>query len=270
VLGSRLHNRHNQPPPRAINNPNYGTNNRIAHLRRSATQDESADRRSDNRRRGSLLTIIIVTPNFETLPAYLFAVFVVFYVSAYSSLTSGRVAYAGKQIGTTFALVFTGLSPSVDIYGPLWRIWGILLGTFLEAIVAFILWPEYAGDSLLPRLRNVIGDTLALAPGGSAASTEDEIQQVNSETMRILAEILGVANDAQVEGRAGLVDHNSIVEAAGTLRRIANRLSSIATGRIVAPRLNWIRRRSRRGRRSSPRLAGGFSRGSTSLVALGA
>jgi hypothetical protein len=167
-------------------------------------------------------------------------------------------------------LVFTGLSPSVDIYGPLWRIWGILLGTFLEAIVAFILWPEYAGDSLLPRLRNVIGDTLALAPGGSAASTEDEIQQVNSETMRILAEILGVANDAQVEGRASLVDHNSIVEAAGTLRRIANRLSSIATGRIVAPRLNWIRRRSRRGRRSSPRLAGSFSRGSTSLVALGA
>ncbi len=183
----------------------------------------------------SLLTIIIVTPNFETLPAYLLAVFAIFYVSAYASLTSGRVAYAGKQIGTTFALVFTGLSPSVDIYGPLWRIWGILLGTFVVGIVALVLWPEYAGDSLLPRLRKVIRDTLALAPGGSAANTEDKIQQANSETMRILTEILGVADDAQVEGRASLVDHNSIVEAAGTLRRIANRLSSIATGRIVAP-----------------------------------
>ena len=31
----------------------------------------------------SLLAIIIVTPNFETLPAYLLAVFLVFYVSAY-------------------------------------------------------------------------------------------------------------------------------------------------------------------------------------------
>jgi hypothetical protein len=57
------------------------------------------------------------------------ALFVVFYVSAYSSLSSGRVAYAGKQIGTTFALVFAGLSPPLDVYAPLWRIWAILLGT---------------------------------------------------------------------------------------------------------------------------------------------
>jgi hypothetical protein len=44
----------------------------------------------------TLLAIIIVTPNFETLPAYLLAVFIVFYASAFSSLTSGRVRYAGK------------------------------------------------------------------------------------------------------------------------------------------------------------------------------
>jgi uncharacterized membrane protein YccC len=183
----------------------------------------------------SLLTIIIVTPNFETLPAYLLAVFVVFYFSAYCSLGSGRVSYAGKQIGTTFALVFTGLSPANDIYTPLWRIWAILLGTLVVAIVAFLLWPVYAGDSLLPRLRKVIRDTLALAPGGAAANTENEIQQANSATMRTLAEILEVADDAQVEGRTSTVNHNAILEAAGTLRRIANRLASIATERIVTP-----------------------------------
>jgi hypothetical protein len=183
----------------------------------------------------SLLTIIIVTPNFSTLPAYLLAVFLVFYVSAYCSLSSGRVAYAGKQMGTTFALVFTGLSPALDVYEPLWRIWAILLGTLVVAFVTFLLWPEYAGDSLLPRLRNVIRDTLALAPGGSAANTEDEIQQANSRTMRGLTEILEVAEDARVEGRTSLVNHNAIVEAAGTVRRIANRLASIATGQIVTP-----------------------------------
>jgi predicted membrane protein len=183
----------------------------------------------------SLLAIIIVTPNFETLPAYMLAVFVVFYISGYSSLSSGRVSYAGKQLGTTFALVFTGLSPALDVYEPLWRIWGILLGTLAAAFVAFLLWPEYAGDSLLPRVRKVISDTLALAPGGSAASTEDEIQRANADTMRILAEILHIADDAQMEGRTSMVNHNAIVEAAGTLRRIANRLASIATGRIVTP-----------------------------------
>src|ERR1700691_5650357 len=42
----------------------------------------------------SLLTIIIVTPHFTSLPAYLITVSIVFYMSAYSSLGSGRVAYA--------------------------------------------------------------------------------------------------------------------------------------------------------------------------------
>ena len=183
----------------------------------------------------TLVTIIIVTPNFETLPAYLIALFVVFYLSAYSSLSSGRVSYAGKQIGTTFALAFAGLSPALDVYAPLWRIWGVLLGTFVSAAVFLILWPEYAGDSLLPRLREVIRDALALAPGGSASNTEDEIQQANSQSMRILAEILEVSNDAEMEGGTSAVNHSAIVEAAGTLRRIANRLAPIATGRIVTP-----------------------------------
>src|SRR6202522_3281804 len=182
----------------------------------------------------SLLTIIIVTPNFTSLPAYLITVSIVFYMSAYSSLGSGRVAYAGKQIGTTFALVFTGLSPALDVYVPLWRIWAILLGTLVVAFVAFLLWPEYAGDSLLPRLRKVIGDTLSLVPGGSA-NTENAIQEANSATMRALSEILEVADDAQVEGRTSTVNHSAIVEAASTLRRMANRLSSIATTRLTAP-----------------------------------
>lgn len=183
----------------------------------------------------SLLTIIIVSPNFETLPAYMIAVFVVFYISGYSSLGSGRIAYAGKQIGTTFALVFAGLGPSVEIYEPLWRIWSILLGTLVAGTIDFIVWPEYAGDSLLPRLRTVVGETLALTPGSAAAATEDGIQQANSNTMRLLGEILGVAEDAQLEGRTSLVDHKAIVEAASFLRRVANRLSYIANGRIAAP-----------------------------------
>jgi uncharacterized membrane protein YccC len=181
----------------------------------------------------SLLMIIIVTPNFETLPAYLLAIFIVLYVSAYSSLSSGRVAYAGKQIGTTFVLVFAGLSPSADIYSPLWRIWSILLGTLVVTIVLIILRPDYAGDSLLPRLRKVIRDTLTLAPGGSASTTEADIEAADSETMSLLSEILAVADDAQLEGRTSMVNHESVVQAAGTLRRIANRLATLSMARIL-------------------------------------
>jgi len=181
----------------------------------------------------TLLVIIIVTPNFDTLPAYMLAAFAVFYPFAYSSLGNARMSYAGKQMGVIFSLAFVGLSPSGNIYEPLWRIWGVLLGDFVVAMVFFTLWPEYAGNSLLPRLKKVIANTLALAPGGSASTSEDSILKTNSETTRVLTEFLEIADDARMEGRTCAVYHDGIVEAAGTLRRISNRLSSIASARVL-------------------------------------
>ena len=182
----------------------------------------------------SLLAIITVSPNFDTLPAYMLASFAVFYSFAYFSLGNSRISYAGKQMGFIFSLVFVGLSPAVDIYEPLWRIWGVLLGDFAVAIVFFTLWPEYAGDSLVPRLRKVLANLLALAPGGSASASEDRILKTSSETMRVLTEFLEIAEDARLEGRTCAVYHDGIVEAAGALRRIANLLSSISTARLLA------------------------------------
>ena len=181
----------------------------------------------------SLLAIIIVSPNFDTLPTYMLAAFVVFYPFAYSSLGNARMSFAGKQMGIIFSLVFIGLSPSDNIYEPLWRIWGVLLGDFVVAIVFFTLWPEYAGDSLLPRLKKVLANMLALTPGGKASGSEDQILKTNSETMGVLTEFLEIADDARMEGRTCAVYHNGIVDAAGALRRIANRLSSIATARVL-------------------------------------
>jgi hypothetical protein len=183
----------------------------------------------------SLLAIIIVSPNFDTLPTYMLAAFAVFYAFAYSSLGNARMSFAGKQMGVIFSLVFVGLRPSVNIYEPLWRIWGVLLGDFVVAIVFFTLWPEYAGNSLLPRLQKVIANTLALAPGGSGSGSEDQILKTNAETMRVLTEFLEIAEDARMEGRSCAVYHDGIVEAAGTLRRISNRLSSIASARLLIP-----------------------------------
>jgi uncharacterized membrane protein YccC len=181
----------------------------------------------------SLLVIIIVSPNFDTLPTYMLAAFAVFFPFAYSSVGNARTSFAGKQMGIVFSLVFVGLSPSVDIYEPLWRIWGVLLGDFVVAIVFFTLWPEYAGDSLLPRLKKVIANLLALAPSGSASSSEDQILKTNSETMGVLTEFLEIADDARMEGRTCAVYHNGIVEAAGALRRISNEMSSIASPRVL-------------------------------------
>jgi uncharacterized membrane protein YccC len=184
----------------------------------------------------SLVAIVMVTPNFSTLPSYLLVTFIVLLISAYAALASGRVAYAGKQIATTFLLVFAGLTPSADVYGPLWRIWGILLGTFVVMIVFILLWPEYAGNSLLPRLRKVIRDALALTPRGRTAGLPiDRINALNTESMHLLSEILEVAEDARIEGRSSSIDHEALVQASGTLRRIANRFAGLATERITMP-----------------------------------
>jgi uncharacterized membrane protein YccC len=184
----------------------------------------------------SLLAIVMVTPNFESLPSYMLVTFIVLLISYYASLSSGRVAYAGKQMGTTFILVFAGLRPALDIYSPLWRIWGILLGTVVVTVVFFMLWPEYAGDSLLPRLRKVIHDTLMLMPGGARAGSEREIETASNEITQLLSEILQIADDARLEGRQSLIDHEAVVSSAGTIRRIAHRLAANAVARITNPR----------------------------------
>ncbi len=183
----------------------------------------------------SLLAIILVTPNFDTVLSYMLAVFVVLFISAYASLSSGRVAYAGKQIGVTFMLVFAGLSPARDIYSPLWRIWGILLGTIVTMGVFFLLWPEYAADSLLPRLCRVLRDTLALMPGSSATNDQKTIERTVNEITTLLPEILEVADDARMEGRRSLIDHEAVVQAASRLRRITTWTSTMAKWSLFTP-----------------------------------
>ena len=96
-----------------------------------------------------------------------------------------------------------------------------------------ILWPVYAGDSLLPRLRKVIRDTLSLMRG--AARSIGEINRISDEITAVLSEILQVADDARMEGRQSLIDHDALVEAAGTIRRIAHRLATLAVWRLTAP-----------------------------------
>ncbi|MGH7839634.1 MAG: FUSC family protein [Candidatus Binataceae bacterium] len=181
-----------------------------------------------------VLMVTIVSPNFETLPAYVMAIFIALVLSGYAGQGSGRIAYAGKQIGTTVMLAFAGLAPSVAVEAPLWRVWGILLGTAIVLVVSLALWPEYAGDSLLPRLRQLLRLTLALAPGAAADATA--IRGLESELNGVLEQTLAVADDARLEGRASKLNADAVVQVAGSLRRIAHRFEGIALYRIAFPR----------------------------------
>lgn len=180
-------------------------------------------------------SIIIVAPNFTDLPGYMLTSFVVLLLSGYSGLGSGRTAYAGKQIGTTFLLIFVGLSPSIRVEEPLWRLWAVGLGVMIATLVSIFIWPEYAHEALAPRLRKILRWTLELLPGSTDAHLVARIQTNVVELSTAQMQLLSVADDAAIEGPASRVDPEETIDAAGTLRRIAHRFAAITLNRVRHP-----------------------------------
>jgi uncharacterized membrane protein YccC len=180
----------------------------------------------------ALPVMMVVSPNFESVGAYLTAFFVVLFLCAYVSLSSGRLAYAGQQGGVSFVSVYAALSPSADFYEPLWRVWGIFLGLIIVTTVFLLVAPEYAGKALGQRLKAILQGALELMRP-AAALTEPRMQEINMEVTLQLTQVLGIAEDARLEGRHSGVDPDRVIEAAATLRRIVHRLSGIASGRLA-------------------------------------
>ena len=81
--------------------------------------------------------------------------------STYVAQSSEWLGYAGIQTGITFLICYVGLAPSSDIYRPLWRFWGIVLGVLTTGFVFLFLWPEYASDKVIESLDKLIRTTLA-------------------------------------------------------------------------------------------------------------
>jgi len=115
----------------------------------------------------ALPVMMVVSPNFESLEAYLAAFFVVLFICAYVSLSSGRLAYAGQQAGVSFILAYASLSPNANFYEPLWRVWGIFLGLMIVTLVFLLVAPEYTGKAIAPRLTRILHAALELLPPGA-------------------------------------------------------------------------------------------------------
>jgi uncharacterized membrane protein YccC len=186
----------------------------------------------------AIAAIAVVTPNFDTVPSYMIACFLVLVGCAWAAQSSSRTAYAGSQAGTTFVLVFAGLSPSARIYDPLWRIWAVLLGVGVTGTVFLLLWADYAADSMLPRLRKLLEMDLRLLPSAAPPPDDAAIEAFEHDSTDAVVQLLGVADDARLEGRRSGVNADAIVDAAGTLRRIAHRLGWIAAGRAAQQALS--------------------------------
>ncbi|HCQ8415188.1 TPA: FUSC family protein [Klebsiella michiganensis] len=144
----------------------------------------------------ALLLIVFVQPWTDSLSGLLAMTLPVFALAAWIAAGSERIAYAGIQIGFTFALAF------LSWFGPLSnltelrdRVIGILLGVLVSSIVHLYLWPDSEAPQLKARLAQLyrqLAQTLA--------ARDDEVQQVplfaaltESEALinRVAAEPLG-------------------------------------------------------------------------------
>ncbi len=173
--------------------------------------------------------MIVVSQNFDSLPPYLAAIFVVTMFSAYVAQSSEWLGYAGIQAGITFLICYVGLTPSSNIYEPLWRFWGIVLGVLTTGFVFLFLWPEYAKDKVVESLEKLTQTTLALANDVAERSiTYRRITMIEGRLSSDLLEVLNMADQAKLEGPVGRANAKAAVEAAVLLIRVAYRFQTIA------------------------------------------
>ena len=156
---------------------------------------------------GGLATLgamLLVSENFDSLPAYLVAIFAVTFFSTYVAQSSDWLNYAGIQTGIIFLICYVGLGPSSDIYKPLWRFWGIVLGILTTGFVFLFLWPEYASDKLVASLAKMIRTTVDFAKGvADGTVTETQSASIERHLGTDLLEVLNFADQAKLEGQRG-------------------------------------------------------------------
>jgi hypothetical protein len=181
----------------------------------------------------ALAAMIVVSQNFDSLPPYLVVIFAVTVFATYVSQSSEWLGYAGIQAGITFMICFVGLAPSSDVYKPLWRFWGIVLGVLTTGFIFLFLWPEYARDKLIERLNRLMRTTFVfVGEVAQGSTTEGWIAKVEQRISADFLDVLNMADQARLEGRTGVANSAAGIEAATTLIRIAYRFEILARGRL--------------------------------------
>ena len=184
----------------------------------------------------ALAAMLIVSQHFDSFGAYLAAIFAVTIFTTYVAESSEWLGYAGIQAGITFMICYVGAGPTSDVYKPLWRFWGIVLGVLTSGFVFLFLLPEYAGDRLIKSLDKLL--RIAVSFGKEVAQgdiTEQQILAAERRFSEALLEVLNMADQARLEGRRAALNAAGAVQAAGTATRIAYRFEVMAREKYFRP-----------------------------------
>ena len=113
----------------------------------------------------ALLLIVFVQPWTDSLTGLLAMSLPVLALAAWIAAGSERIAYAGIQIGFTFALAFLSwFAPLTNLTELRDRVLGILLGVLVSSIVHLYLWPDSEAPQLKTALRHFIAGWRTASP----------------------------------------------------------------------------------------------------------
>jgi uncharacterized membrane protein YccC len=181
----------------------------------------------------ALGAMILVSQHFDSLSPYLAAIFIVTLFGAYVAQSDEWLNYAGIQVGMTFLICYVAMGPTSDVYKPLWRFWGIVLGVVTTGFVFLLLWPEYASDKLIDSLAKLMRTSLAFGREVAEGTiTEGRIAAIEQRLSTNLFETLNFADQARLEGQSGREISASGFDAAATVIRIAYRFEVMARARL--------------------------------------
>ncbi|MEN3204200.1 multidrug efflux transporter permease subunit MdtO [Klebsiella pneumoniae] len=144
----------------------------------------------------ALRLIVFVQPWTDSLTGLLAMSLPVLALAAWIAAGSERIAYAGIQIGFTFALAFLSwFAPLTNLTELRDRVLGILLGVLVSSIVHLYLWPDSEAPQLKTRLAALyrrLADCLA-APKEAVPLAPLLVAFTDSEALihRVRAEPLG-------------------------------------------------------------------------------
>ncbi|HEY8516929.1 MAG TPA: FUSC family protein [Candidatus Binatia bacterium] len=159
-----------------------------------------------------IATLLIVVPNFDSLPPFLIAVALGTGIAAYVATGSARISYVGIQIAFAFALcTFDTWGPSVDLTRPRDRVLGILIGNLVTAGVTYWLWPVLAGRDMVNSLESALRHMALLSQVGvSGGVGERVVRPARGFRLQIsqdLAATLRMHGEAQFEPGASTPEH---------------------------------------------------------------
>jgi multidrug resistance protein MdtO len=150
------------------------------------------------------LSIFFLIPHMVSITSLVLLTAAVSALAGWIAGGTERISYAGLQLAFAFYLsIFQGFEPDVNLTTARDRVVGILLGTFVSAVIFRYVWPEHATDQLratLARLLRTLSQLVCLPHTGVAMETDaDKTKSLHAALSRDLDSVLVLSEQAAVE-----------------------------------------------------------------------